>query len=120
MIENNSTGITAGLGYRIKGLKMPFKSKGKKVILHNDLNMRFDFSLRDNTIVNHLLDEGVSRPTAGARIITVSPSIDYVISKQLTIRMFVDRNKTIPRTSISFPTTTTRAGVTLRFSLADF
>lgn len=120
LVENNSTGITAGLGYRIKGLKMPFKSQGKKVILHNDLNMRFDFSYRDNTIVNHQLDEGVSRPTAGAQIITVSPSIDYIISKQLNIRIFVDRNRTIPRTSISFPTTTTRAGVTLRFSLADF
>jgi cell surface protein SprA len=99
---------------------LPFKSGGKKVILHNDLNMRFDFSIRDNVIVNHQLDQGVSRPTAGARIITVSPSIDYIISKQLNIRIFVDRNRTIPKTSIAFPTTTTRAGVTMRFSLANF
>lgn len=120
MIENNSTAITTGIGYRVKGLKLPFKSKGKKVILHNDLNMRFDFTIRDNVIINHLLDQGVSRPTAGARIITISPSIDYVINRQLTVRLFVDRNRTTPRTSISFPTTTTRAGITMRFSLANF
>ncbi|MFT6685315.1 MAG: cell surface protein SprA, partial [Bacteroidia bacterium] len=120
MLENKSSTITAGVGYRVKGLKLPFKSKGKKVILHNDLNMRFDFSYRDNVIVNHQLDQGVSRPTSGSTVITVSPSIDYVINKQLNIRIFLDRNKTIPKTTASFPTTTTRAGVTLRFSLADF
>jgi cell surface protein SprA len=120
MLENNSSTITAGVGYRVKGLKLPFKAKGKKVILHNDLNMRFDFSYRDNVIVNHQLDQGVSRPTSGSTVITVSPSIDYVINKQLNIRIFVDRNKTIPKTTASFPTTTTRAGITLRFSLANF
>ncbi len=120
MLENNSSTITAGVGYRVKGLKLPFKAKGKKVILHNYLNMRFDFSYRDNVIVNHQLDQGVSSPTSGSTVITVSPSIDYVINKQLNIRIFVDRNKTIPKTTASFPTTTTRAGITLRFSLANF
>lgn len=120
MIENLSSTITAGVGYRVKGLKLPFKAKGKKVILHNDLNMRFDFSYRDNVIVNHQLDQGVSRPTSGSTVITVSPSIDYVINKQLNIRIFMDRNRTIPKTTASFPTTTTRAGITLRFSLASF
>ena len=120
LLENKSSTITAGLGYRVKGLKLPFKVKGKKVLLHNDLNMRFDFSYRDNVIVNHQLDQGVSRPTSGSTVITVSPSIDYVISKQLNIRIFFDRNKTIPKTTASFPTTTTRAGITLRFSLSSF
>lgn len=120
VIENNSTTIAAGVGYRVKGLKMPFKVKGKKVLLHNDLNMRFDFSYRDNVIVNHQLDQNVSRPTSGSTVITVSPSIDYVISKQLNIRIFLDRNRTIPKTTASYPTTTTRAGITLRFSLANF
>ncbi|MEZ4916707.1 MAG: hypothetical protein R2836_06940 [Chitinophagales bacterium] len=120
LIENQSEAITAGLGYRVKGLKMPFKFKGKKVILHNDLNMRFDFTYRDNVIVNHRLDQGISIPTSGAKVITVSPSIDYVISKQMNIRIFLDRTRTIPKTSNSFPTTTTRAGVTFRFSLANF
>jgi cell surface protein SprA len=104
MIENQSSAITAGVGYRVKGLKLPFKAKGKKVILHNDLNMRFDFTYRDNVIVNHQLDQGVSRPTSGSTVITVAPSIDYVINKQLNIRIFMDRNKTIPKTTASFPT----------------
>ena len=120
MIETRSTQITAGLGYRVKGLKLPFKVKGKKVILHNDLNMRFDFSLRDNVTVNHLLDQGISRPTNGSKVISVTPSIDYVINDQLNLRIFLDRNRTIPATSRSFPTTSTRAGVTLRFNLANF
>ncbi|MDG1721188.1 MAG: cell surface protein SprA, partial [Bacteroidia bacterium] len=36
LLENKSSTITAGVGYRVKGLKLPFKVKGKKVLLHND------------------------------------------------------------------------------------
>ncbi len=123
MIENNTESYTAGLAYRIKGLRLKFLEKmfkKEKVILHNELNIRFDFSLRDNVIVNHKLDQGVSIPSSGSQTITISPSIDYVINKQFNIRIFYDYNKTIPKTASSFPSSNTRAGITLRFSLAEF
>lgn len=120
MIENNSETYTVGVAYRIKGLKLPFKMKKKKIILHNELNLRFDFSLRDNVIVNHRLDQGISVPSSGSQTITIAPSIDYVINKQFNIRIFYDYNKTTPKTAASFPSSNTRAGITLRFSLADF
>ena len=91
MIENRTSGFTVGLGYKIKGLTLNWlKFKGKRTILHNDLNLRFDLSIRDQVTVNHLIDQGQSRPTAGSRIIAANPSIDYVINKQLNIRIFLN------------------------------
>lgn len=119
MSETKTTEMTFSLGYRLKGLTLPFKIKGKKKSLNNDINFNFEFSYRDNVTTNYLLDQEISQPTQGMKTIRVSPSIDYVINKRLNIRIFFDRNRTIPATSASYPITNTKAGITLRFSLAQ-
>ncbi|MCS6935344.1 MAG: cell surface protein SprA [Chitinophagales bacterium] len=120
MIEMKSMQFTIGAGYKIKGLKLPFKlpKSGKYIKLDNDLNFRFDFSYRDNITVNHRIDE-LPQITQGARTITIQPSIDYIISKRMNIRLFFDQTRTVPKISTGFPTTNTRGGITLRFSLAE-
>lgn len=115
--ESQTTEFTVGLGYRLKGLVLPFKVKGKKKKLDNDLNIRVDFSYRDNVTVNQKLDQPLSQPTQGMKTYRISPSIDYVINNRLNVRLFFDRNRSIPATSASFPITNTRAGITLRFTL---
>lgn len=115
--ESKTSEVTFGLGYRLKGLTLPFKFKGKKKKLPNEINFKFDFSYRDNVTFNQRLDQEVSEPTRGMKTIRVSPSIDYVINNRLNIRIFFDRNRSIPATSASYPITNTKAGVTLRFSL---
>ncbi len=120
MIEIDSKQITVGAGYKIKGLKLPFKlPNGKKIRLNNDLTFRFDFSYANNITVNYLIDQAAPQITAGAQTITISPSVDYIVSKQLTVRLFFDQTSTIPKISSSYPTTNTKAGLTLRFSLAQ-
>jgi cell surface protein SprA len=119
LVEINSKQLTVGAGYKIKGLKLPIKIKGKKIRLDNDLNFRFDFSYRDNVTINHRIDESQPQITQGSRTITIQPSIDYIISKRLNVRLFFDQTRTIPKISSGFPTTNTRGGITFRFSLAD-
>ena len=119
LVELKSKQLTVGAGYKIKGLKLPIKINGKKIRLDNDLNFRFDFSYRDNVTINHRIDQGVPQITAGSRTITIQPSIDYIVSKRLNIRLFFDQTKTIPKISSGFPTTNTKGGITFRFSLAD-
>ncbi len=119
LIEMKSKQLTIGAGYKIKGLKLPIKIKGKKIRLDNDLSFRFDFSYRDNVTVNHRIDQGLPQITSGARTITIQPSIDYIVSKRLNVRIFFDQTQTIPKISSGFPTTNTKGGITLRFSLAD-
>lgn len=119
LIELKSKQLTIGAGYKIKGLKLPIKINGKKIRLDNDLSFRFDFSYRDNITINHRIDQGVPQITSGSRTITIQPSIDYIVSKRLNVRIFFDQTQTIPKISSGFPTTNTKGGITLRFSLAD-
>jgi cell surface protein SprA len=119
LIELSSKQVTVGAGYKIKGLKLPIKIKGKRVRLDNDLNFRFDFSYRDNVTVNHRIDESQPQVTQGSTTITIQPSIDYIVSKRLNIRLFFDQTRTIPKISSGYPITNTRGGLTLRFSLSD-
>lgn len=119
MIEAKTSEVTFGLGYRVKGLKLPFKIKGKEARLENDLTFKFDFSLRDDKTVQYQMDQNNSEPTQGALTYSIVPTIDYVINNRLNIRLFFDRKKTIPYTSISYPISNTNAGVAIRFTLAE-
>ncbi len=91
--------------------------KKKKGETGNDLTMKCDFSLQDNVTYNNQLDAGTRVPTRGEYTIRLSPSVDYALNKRLTLRFFVDYNRSKPKTSISFPRTNVNGGLMLRFSL---
>jgi cell surface protein SprA len=116
--ETKSTEYVIGLGYRIRGLVLPFDLFGVKK-LDNDLNIKFDIGLRDDKTANNYLAQNIAVVTRGQKVITISPSIDYIISDKLTLRFFYDRRQSIPYTTNAYPITTTRAGVTLRFIFAQ-
>lgn len=116
--ETRSTEYVIGGGYRIRGLILPFEVFGVRK-LNNDLNIKVDISLRDDISSNNFLAQNVSVTTRGQKVITISPSADYIISDKLTLRFFYDRRQSIPYITSSYPITTTRAGVTLRFIFAQ-
>jgi len=116
--ETKTTDYTFGLGYRIKNLKLPFEVFGVKR-LKNDLNIKMDIGLREDRTTNNYLAQNVDITTRGQKVITISPSIDYIVNERLTLRLFYDRRQSIPYVSSSFPITTTRAGLTLRFIFAQ-
>ena len=106
--ETKATDYTIGAGYKLKNVKLPFIKDKKK----------FDFSLRDDISLNRRLDQaGEGEPTRGNRAITFTPSAQYYLNKRLSLRLFMDYRKQIPKTSIGFPTTNIRGGVTVRFAL---
>ncbi|MCA0383585.1 MAG: cell surface protein SprA [Bacteroidetes bacterium] len=122
--EVNSTEYIFGTSYRKRGMKLPFrlpkflnKEGGKE--LENDITFRFDFSIRDDATSNSRLDQNSSFSTAGQKVIKINPSIDYIMSNRVNIRLFFDQMRSIPYISTSAPTTNTRAGVQVRISLAQ-
>ncbi len=82
-----------------------------------DLDISFNFSLRDDVTFNHLLDQDVIEPTRGNRALTISPAAEYRLNQRLSLRLFVDYRRNVPRTSAGFPRTDTSGGVVVRFSL---
>ncbi|RYD59555.1 MAG: cell surface protein SprA [Sphingobacteriales bacterium] len=116
--ETKSTEYVIGGGYRIRGLILPFEIFGVRK-LNNDLNVRVDIGLRDDKTSNNYLAQNISVDTRGQKVITISPSVDYIVNDKLTIRAFYDRRQSIPYVTTSYPITTTRAGITLRFIFAQ-
>ncbi len=112
--ERSSTEYVFGLGYRARGVRLPFPILGVRR-LKNDLNIKVDVSYRDDLASNTYMSQNVRQFTGGQKVIGISPTIDYIISDQLTLRFFYDRRQSIPYVSSSYPITTTRAGITLRF-----
>jgi len=109
-----------GTGYRWKdlALKNPFK-KGKNVkSIKSDLNLKLDFSIRENLTLIRKVVEGVTQPTSGQTIYSIKATADYQITKRITARLFYDWLLTNPRISTSFRSSNTNGGFSIRFSLS--
>lgn len=116
--ETKSQEYVIGFGYRIKGLRLPFYI-GKTNVLKNDLNIKVDVGLRDDKTSNTYLSNLQDIVSRGQKVLTIAPTIDYLISQSLTLRFFYNRSQTIPYVSNAFPLMTASGGVTLRFMFAQ-
>jgi cell surface protein SprA len=121
LAENRSTEVTFGLNWRQKGIPIIKNIKfGKKDIqLDNDVTIRCDFSLRDDATANSKLDQKTSFGTAGQKVIRIAPSIDYVLNNRVSMKLYFEQNRNIPKISNAFPITNTRGGLQVRISLSQ-
>ncbi|MDB5226157.1 MAG: hypothetical protein JWN78_350 [Bacteroidota bacterium] len=117
LTETRSTEYVAAVGYKLAKFKFPFKIKGKRITLNNDVNLRADFSYRDDKTVNYRLDQNIAEPTRGQKTISLAATIDYIVNNKFNVRVFYDFRRTTPATLASYPTRTHRGGITFRFSL---
>ena len=116
--ENASTEYVFGFGYRKKGIKLPFPIAGVRK-LKNELIVKVDVGLSNTKSTNTFFADNISVVSKGQQVIRISPTVDYSVTQKLTLHFFFDRQQTIPYVSNSFPTTNTRAGLTLRFIFAN-
>ena len=104
-----------GSGVKFSKVKMPFKLQGKT--LENDLNIRFDFSFRDNSTVIRKIVDNTNQAAAGQRVISIKSSLDYNLGPNLTAQMYFDQVLNRPKIATSYPTANTMAGIRLRLNL---
>jgi cell surface protein SprA len=121
--EVRSTETTVSLRWRKRGFNLPFKVKlSKKEAskqLENDLTFTLDFSIRDDVNSNSRLDQSNAFATGGQKVITIRPTIDYVLSNRVNIQLYFDQRRVNPYVSSSAPVVNTRAGMQVRISLAQ-
>ena len=115
--EARSTEFTIGGGMRSRGALSWIKWRGKA--LENDANFRLDLGFRDDVTANSRLDQLQALPTAGQRVITINPSVDYVISNRVNIKFYFEQRRVEPKISTAPPITNTRAGVQIRLALTQ-
>jgi cell surface protein SprA len=121
--EVRSTETTVGLRWRKRGFPLPFKIKiGKKEPakkVDNDITFTLDFSIRDDINSNSRLDQSSAFATGGQKVITIRPTIDYVLSNRINLQLYFDQRRVNPYISSSAPLVNTRAGLQVRISLAQ-
>jgi cell surface protein SprA len=113
--EVNSKEIVLGAGYRFNQVQLIINQQEFK----SDLNVRGDISIRDNRTVIRKLTEDTDQITAGQRIITLKITFDYVLSDRFNLRFFVDQRVNNPLISLSYPTSNTNIGFSVRFTLSQ-
>jgi hypothetical protein len=120
LTETNSDELVAGAGYKIPDFKFILKDiAGGQKSYKSDLNLRADLSIRDNkTILRRFTEEG-DQPSSGQKVLTLKVSADYLISDKFTFQMFYSRIVNSPIVNLTYPTSTTDFGFSLRFSLAQ-
>lgn len=119
MTEIQGTQYTLGLGYRIKDLRIRSQLAGAKQIVVSDLNMRADISVRDNKTIIRYLDLENNQITAGQTIWGLKYTADYAFSKNLTAIFYFDYTFSDFAISTSFPQTSLRSGITLRYNFGN-
>ena len=84
----------------------------------HDLNLRFDFSLRNQSAYRRDLQTSLSEATSGSKAFKTSASIEYSVSKMVSLSMYYDRQRSQPLLSSSaYPTITQDFGLSMKFSL---
>lgn len=93
-------------------------SGSKAGTISNDLNLRVDFSLRNQSSIQRNILTMLSQATSGNRALKISFSADYTLSKLITLSAYYDRQTNTPLlSSSSYPTTTQDFGVSIKVSL---
>ncbi|MCK5820715.1 MAG: cell surface protein SprA [Bacteroidales bacterium] len=118
LMENKSEEFVIGAGYRFQEVPITIKTQGTKRAFQSDLNVRADISVRDNRMIMRKLEEDIDNMTSGQRAITMKFSAEYVLSSRFSLKLFYDQNINTPFVNLSYPTSNTKFGFNLRFTLA--
>jgi len=121
LTEVSSSEFIIGLGFRFKDVPLNLSgiTGGKGKTFKSDLNIKADFSIRNNKTVLRSIDTDTDQISAGQKVTSINASIDYMLSKSLTLRLFFDKITTNPFLPSQYRNSTTKGGISLRFSLAQ-
>jgi cell surface protein SprA len=110
--ENTGFEFVIGGGYVFEKFKVSLNNQ----TYDNDLNVRIDFSIRDNQTVRRNIVEDVTRVISGTKMFSFKSYADYMLNERFTLRFFLDYNLNSPYTN-GYNTSSVSGGVNLRFSL---
>ena len=104
--------IVIGSGFKFTQVQLPIRN-----VKASDVNVRFDFSIRDNLTVVRKIVENTNQGTAGRRILAIKLLADYNLNQNLVLQFYYDHTINNPVVATSFPTATMNTGFRLRYNL---
>ena len=119
LTESSGDEFIIGVGYRVKDLRVRTNVGGRRVTLSGDLNLKADFSYRDNKTILRNLEYDNNQVTAGQTLMSIKFTADYALSKNLTSSFFYDHSFSEFAISTAFPQTSIRSGITIRYNFGN-
>lgn len=127
LTEMRNQDLAIMLGYRKDKLNWNFRFLGRDFNLENSMNAQFRMTMRDTRERNRTLsatglntDPTLSAQyTRGAMNLIISPSIDYVVSSRLNVKLYFEKNINSPYVSNTYRTSFTSGGFQIRFTLTN-
>ncbi|RTY90058.1 cell surface protein SprA [Flavobacterium sp. GT3R68] len=109
-----------GVGYRFKDVIFSSRLADNPTgIIKSDINIKVDFSYRNNQTIVRYLDYDNNQLAGGQNIWSGKVTADYAFSKNLTAIFYYDHSFSKAVISTSFPMTNIRAGFTMRYNFGN-
>lgn len=116
LTETYRDGVTFGTGYRIKDLEFNVKTGGTTHNFKSDLVLQADLTYNNNMTQIRKINQMSRQISSGSKIWVARISAEYALSSTLTLRAFFETNINTPYISTAYPNSTTKGGITVRFS----
>jgi cell surface protein SprA len=120
LTEVSGVEYVVGMGYRFKDVAISSKfADNAQGVLKGDINIKGDFSYRNNQTIVRYLDYNNNQLAGGQNLWSARITADYSLSKNLTTIFYYDHTFSKAVVSTSFPMTNIRAGFTLRYNFGN-
>ena len=116
LTETSRSGITFGGGYRFKDVEINIKAGGKTLKFKSDVVLQLNVTHNSNKTNIRKINQNLSQISSGSSVWMAEFSGEYALSSTLTLRLFFQTNINTPYISNSYPNSTTKGGLTIRFS----
>ena len=108
-----------GLGYRFKDIKLKMKTGNTTTTFKGDINLKADFSIRDNSTIIRSIDIDNNQITGGQKLVSFKLLADYALNKNLLASFFYDQNSSRFLISTTFPRKSVSAGISIRYTIGN-
>jgi cell surface protein SprA len=121
LTELKSEEYVIGSGFRFKEVPISFSriSGGTGKTFKSDVNVKADFSIKKDITVLRSIDTDLNQVSRGEKVTGINFSIDYDLSKSLSLELFFKKTTNKPFVSSNYRRSETFGGIKLRFSLAQ-
>ena len=116
LTETTRDGITLGAGYRIKDVAFSVMVGEMPIDLKSDVVLQLNLTYNSNMTNIRKINQNINQISSGSEVWMVELSAEYALSTKLTLRAFFQTNINTPYISNAYPNSTTKGGLTVRFS----
>ncbi|MBQ9473663.1 MAG: cell surface protein SprA [Bacteroidales bacterium] len=116
LTETTRNGLTIGGGYRFKDVKIKIKTAEKTHNLKSDVVLQLNITRNVNETLIRRINSDIDQVSSGSTVWMGELSGEYALSSTLTLRAFIQTNINTPHISSSYPNSSTKGGLTIRFS----